>query len=99
MFRLAPKKSANLWDLQAVLATLHFPGLPARIDATPMSQKWALQKSPLESQVLAHHLRGIGGDGIVYDSQKDADGKVLAFFLKDDAAAHRDFNAVEEVAA
>lgn len=89
----------SLWDFGAVLAAADFPGLPGRIKATPMSQKWALQKSPLESQVLAHHLRGIGGDGIIYDSQKDAAGTVLAFFLKDDVAAHRDFEALEEAAS
>lgn len=94
MFRLTPKKQFNLWNLKAVLANINSPGLTARINATPMRKRWAHQKSPLESQVLAHHLRDIGGGGIVYDSQKDPpDGKTLAFFLKDDQDSHQAFDA------
>lgn len=94
MFRLTPKKGFDLWDLKAVLASINYPGLTARINATPMRKRWAHQKSPLESQVLAHHLRDIGGGGIVYDSQKDPpDGKTLAFFLKDDQDARQAFDS------
>lgn len=96
IFRLTPKSECDLWDLAAVLSSTPYPNLKARIEATPMSQMWALQKSPLESQILAHHLRDLGGKGIVYDSQKDPGAKILAFFLLDDQEAHRAFDAVEE---
>jgi hypothetical protein len=98
VFRLVPKKPLTLWDLGAALSVTKYPGLAARVNATPMSQRWALQKSPLESQILAHHLRDIGGDGIVHRSQKDANGQVFAFFLRDDSAAHQTFDAFEEPA-
>jgi hypothetical protein len=98
MFRLVPKKPLNLWDLGAVLSVTKYPGLAARVNATPMSQRWALQKSPLESQILAHHLQDIGGDGIIHSSQKDANGQVLAFFCKDDLAVLQAFDAIEEPA-
>jgi hypothetical protein len=96
IFRITPKSECDLWDLGAILSTTSYPNLKARIDATPMSQTWALQKSPLESQILAHHLRDTGGKGIVYDSQKDPGAKVLAFFLLDDQEAHRTFDVIEE---
>jgi hypothetical protein len=94
LFRLTPRKNFKLWNLKAVLADMNYPGLTARIDATPMSRRWVLQKSPLESQILAHHLRDIDGGGIVYDSQKDPpEGKTLAFFLRDDQEAGKTFDA------
>jgi len=98
MFRLIPRKSFRLWDLRSVLSILKYPGLAAQVNATPMSQRWGLQKSPLESQVLAHYLRNIGHDGIIYDSQKNPEGQVFAFFLKDDQEAHQIFEAFEEPA-
>lgn len=96
MFRLTPKKEFQLWNLGTVLSNFNYPGLAARVNTTPMSRCWGLQKSPLESQILAHHPRDIGGDGIIYDSQKDPDGKTLAFFLKDDQDALQTFDVVEE---
>lgn len=91
VFELTPKRKFKLWNLKTVLSATSYPGLAARVNATPMSQRWGLQKSPLESQILAHHLRDIGGDGILHDSQKDPPGKTLAIFLKDDQDSHQTF--------
>lgn len=91
-YALTPKKALHLWDVEALLATkLPYPHLKEQIDATPLAARWQLQKVPKISQILAHHLRKAGGDGLIYPSTKHKEGKIVALFAKDDAEMKKGF--------
>jgi len=93
-YRLTPKKSFKLWDLELLIEEkLTYSSLKSQIDSTPLAAIWALQKVPKVSQILAYYLRKKGGDGLIYLSTKDSKGKVLAFFAKDDDHVKRCFQA------
>jgi RES domain-containing protein len=93
-YELKPKDSLLLWDLCAIIEN-HLPYTDLReiIDTAPLAARWELQKVPKISQILAHHLRQLGGHGLIYPSTKDRRQTILAFFIKDDADAMERFSA------
>ena len=86
-YELRPKISLKLWVLTDVITQLDIPGLLAEVKSTPMAGIWSAQRSPLQSQLLAAYLRGIGGDGLIFPSTKDSESFVIAFFFKGDDAS------------
>lgn len=90
-FELQPSKTYLLWDLEQVIIELNHPGLEDGVKATPFEAIWAYQKVPLYPQILAHFLRAIGGDGLVYPSVKDPTEKNFCFFFEDDSSAQLGF--------
>lgn len=93
LYRLTLQRTFRIWDLATVMEGMDYPDLINKIQATPVEGRWKLQKTPLVSQILGHHLRKIGGDGIVYQSQKQAQEQTFAFFISDDAQAQSFFTA------
>lgn len=84
-YRPTPKKRFNLWDLSDVISHLQVHQLEEQIAATPIEAFWGFQKVPLIPQLLANHLRNLGGDGIVYKSIQMPSAQNLAFFFDTDA--------------
>jgi hypothetical protein len=66
------------------LKALNDPIVSSRVKDSPLDAIWKLQKVPLTSQLLAHHLRLLGGDGIVFPSTKVPAEKNIALFFKFD---------------
>lgn len=97
-FALKPNKIFNLWDLQFLIKNLLlYPRLEASVNSSPLVAIWAYQKVPKISQLLASFLRSKGGDGLIYPSTKDSEGKILAFFAKDDEYIKHHFTVSELV--
>jgi hypothetical protein len=91
-YELTPKKTFKFWDLAKVLTELNNPALDDLVKAAPLEAIWGYQKVPLISQLLAHHLRELGGDGIAFPSTKDQKAINLCFFFKTDEEASNDFS-------
>lgn len=81
LYALNPQNTLFLWDLAVLLDP--YPDLKSKIDSTPFDAIWGYQKVPKVSQILGDFLRQKGGDGIIYPSTKDSEGKTLAYFAKD----------------
>lgn len=92
-YELTPTRQYKLWNLTEVIVELNRPGLDDLVKAAPFEAIWAYQKVPLIPQLLAHYLRGIGGDGLIYPSTKDPDAKNISFFFKTDDEALAGFKA------
>ena len=90
-FELTPKKPLLLWDLHQVIQTLNRPGLEDLIKSSPTEAIWSYQKIPMIPQLLATHLRTLGGDGLAYPSTKDTSAKNFAFFFRTDAESEQTF--------
>jgi hypothetical protein len=88
---LTPKKSLLLWDLSQVIQGLNRPGLEDLVKSSPMEALWSYQKIPMIPQLLAMHLRALGGDGLVYPSTKDPSANNFAFFFRTDAESEQAF--------
>ena len=82
-----------LWDLTQVIQTLNRPGLKDLVKTSPLDAIWVYQKVPLIPQLLAHFLRSLGGDGIVFPSTKHPGSQNFAFFFKSDVDSMAAFNA------
>ncbi len=91
LFSLFPQRTLHLWDLDTLLNSFSYPDLRATINATPLDAVWVYQKVPKVSQVLGAFFRAQGGDGILYPSTKYPNGKILAFFAKDQKAMFHTF--------
>jgi hypothetical protein len=91
-FQLAPAKTYMMWDLAKVIANLNRPGLDDLVKASPMAASWAYQKVPMIPQLLAHYLRTLGGDGLVFPSTKDSSALNLAFFFETDDEVRAGFD-------
>lgn len=87
------EKEIILWDLKKVITELNFPNLDQILKETPVEAIWGYQKIPKPSQVLAHYLMKIGGDGIVFESTKSPAHLNFTFFFWDDDAAKETFSA------
>lgn len=74
----------NLWDLRKVINGLDWPGLNDLVNSAPIDAIWGYQKVPLIPQLLASHLRSLGGEGIKFKSVKDSSSFNLAFFFRQD---------------
>ena len=92
-WELTPKKTFHLWDLSQVIQNLNRPGLDDLVKLSPMEALWVYQKIPMIPQLLASHLRAMGGDGLVYPSTKDSSAKNFAFFFRTDAECEQAFTA------
>ena len=88
---LTPKKAFLLWDLSRVIQNLNRPGLEDLVKSSPMEAIWSYQKIPMIPQLLAAHLRTLGGDGLVYPSTKDTSAKNFVFFFRTDAESEQAF--------
>jgi hypothetical protein len=80
-YELVPSKEFRLWDLAKVLKHFNDPAVTAKIEAAPLEAIWKLQKVPLTSQLLAHYLRKLEGDGILFRSSKDVTQFNIALFF------------------
>jgi hypothetical protein len=58
---------------------------------SPFEAIWGYQKVPLIPQLLAHFLRSLGGDGLMFPSIKDPAALNLCFFFKTDDDARATF--------
>lgn len=83
-YQLIPKHPLKVWDLRKIINKLDWPGLNELVNSAPVDAIWGYQKVPLIPQLLASHLRSIGGDGIKFKSVKDGSAHNLAFFFKQD---------------
>lgn len=83
-FKLLPTYPFQLWDLHKIIKKLNWSGLNDLVNSAPIDAIWGYQKVPLVPQLLASHLRSLGGDGIKFKSVKDTSGFNLAFFFKQD---------------
>jgi hypothetical protein len=83
-YKLSPNAPFQVWDLQKVVNKLDWPGLNDLVNSTPIDAIWGYQKVPLIPQLLASHLRSIGGDGIKFKSVKDSSAFNLSFFFRQD---------------
>lgn len=91
-FEIKPNRTLHLWDLNKIIDQhIVYPNIRDFIDESPLAARWELQKIPKISQILAHYLRQIGGDGLIYPSTKDRRDNILAFFIKDDVEAQKLF--------
>lgn len=63
-YKLIPKQQFQLWDLHKVLKKLDWPGLNDLVNTALIDAIWGYQKVPLIPQLLASHLRSLGGGGI-----------------------------------
>lgn len=92
-YELTPTRGFQLWDLTKVIAELNRPGLEDLVKAAPFEAIWGYQKVPLIPQLLAHYLRGLGGDGLLFPSTKDPGAMNLCFFFRTDDEARAGFTA------
>lgn len=83
-YAIRRKTPATLWSIAKLLPDLSYPDIAAALNSSPISSAWPTQKVPLISQLLGHFLRSIGGDGIIFESNKNPPNKVVYLFLKDD---------------
>lgn len=91
-YKIIPTRRFQLWDLHKVITGLDWPGLLDLVNAAPIDAIWGYQKVPLIPQLLASHLRNIGGDGIKFRSVKDGTGFNLAFFFRQDKQCSEAFS-------
>lgn len=97
-FALYPNHALHLWDLRHLIDfSIHYPNLKSHVDASPLAAIWNYQKVPKISQILGSFLRKRGGDGLIYPSTKDENGKIMAIFVHDDNHARQLFTAAEVV--
>ena len=95
-YEIRLKEPLTLWDLERVIRHFARPSLDEMVRAAPMNAKWEMQKVPLIPQLLGHHLRVLGGNGLVFPSTKDPSGsKVLALFVSTDDESKQRFEATE----
>jgi hypothetical protein len=85
--KIAPMSPMVLWDLSTVLKELAWPDLESKVSDTVLGSDWGLQKIPTVSQILASHLRDLGGQGLVYPSTKDPSALNIAYFIEQDMKA------------
>lgn len=90
-YELIPTRIYKLWDLAKVIVELNRPGLDDLVKAAPFEAIWAYQKVPLIPQLLAHRLRGIGGDGLIYPSTKNSSAMNICFFFRTDDESRAGF--------
>lgn len=88
-YTLQPQKTFELWDLDKVIQTLlpSYPSIDLLVGKLPIGGGWPNCKVPMPSQVLAHWLKSIGGDGIIYTSTKDPSSKIIALFATNDSTS------------
>lgn len=84
MYKLNPKRSFKLWDLDSVIKIINYPNLLDTVKASNEEALWAYKKTPAIPQILVSKLRSIGGDGIVFESTKLPGHQNIAFFFKTD---------------
>ncbi len=90
MYKLKPKRPLKLWDLQQVIIKLNYPNLANQVKSYHCEKIWAYQKFPIESQILSHHLKELGGDGIFFGSTKlDGHKNIVLFFANDLEAVNK----------
>lgn len=87
LFQLTPKIPMILWDLSKVIDSLNYTNLLDLVKASQGERIWAYQKLPTESQLLAHELRKLGGDGIIFNSTKLSDHQNIALFFSNNDEA------------
>lgn len=92
MYKLAPKKSFQLWDLNSVITDIGYPNLLELVKTSGGEALWTYRKTPAIPQILAVRLRNIGGDGILFESTKLSGHSNIAFFFKTDAEADAAFD-------
>ncbi len=91
-YELTPTRAPSLWDLSAVISSLGFPQLDHLVKNSPTDALWGLQKSPMISQLLASHLRALGGDGLFFPSTKFPTELNFALFFRDDVQSASAFS-------
>ena len=84
LYRVQSKGPLRLWDLKKVIKELDYPNLLDEVYAGHAESIWAFQKVPTISQILADHLRKIGGDGLVFNSTVCKEDMNIALFFNDD---------------
>lgn len=95
LYKLSPKKSFLLWDLNAVINILNYPNLLDLVKASDGEALWVYRKLPAVPQILATKLRSIGGDGITFESTKLSGHTNIAFFFATDEDASNSFDVTE----
>jgi RES domain len=100
--KITAKRSVALWNLDQIIEDIgaDWPTpIKPDIDVYALGDMWVYQKVPTFSQLIAHRLRQLGGDGLAYKSIRlmDSNSNIYAFFspdwMKDDVADI--FDAVE----
>ena len=94
-YELRPKREFILWDLAKVLQHFNDPVVTSRVKDAPLDAIWKLQKVPLTPQLLAHHLRSIGGDGILFPSTKVSEAHNIALFFRFDDDVKAALDAIQ----
>lgn len=85
MYEISPKREFLLWDLKALIEEIEYPNLMDAIQQSGGEKIWAYQKAPAISQILAHKVRSVGGDGIQFESTKLKGHFNIALFFDTDA--------------
>ena len=96
-FLLAPAKSFELWNADKVVQHLDISNIKNIISQGRTLSSWAYYKVPMPSQILAHWLKGIGGDGVIFRSTQHPESRCVALFVKDDAHAKSLFSEVRTI--
>ena len=94
---LIPSRSFELWNIDSVVQHLHLPNIKNLIEQRRMLSSWGYYKVPLQSQILGHWLKEIGGDGIIFRSTRHPKAHCVALFVKDDAHAKSLFSEVRTI--
>ena len=94
---LMPSRSFELWDIDSVVQHLRLPNIKNLIDQRRMLNSWGYYKVPLQSQMLGHWLKEIGGDGVIFRSTQHPESRCVALFVKDDAHAKSLFSEVRTI--
>ena len=95
-YTLQPNKNFELWDLELVLNNLNYPAIKLLINKQPIGGGWSNCKVPMPSQILAHWLKDIGGDGIIFPSTQTNSAKVIVVFAKDDTQSQKNFTILNQ---
>ena len=90
-YQLIPTRTFVLWDLKKVLQHYGDPILEKRVLDTPLDATWAYQKIPMTSQLLAHELRQLGGEGVILPSTKRPSDMNIGFFFKSEEECKASF--------
>jgi hypothetical protein len=95
-YKVALKKSFELWDFDKIVDALGYPGIKEIAKSSPMSALWATCKVPMPSQIIAYWLKTHGGDGFVFESTKEPGHRNIVLIFKDDtdAAIALDFEEI-----
>jgi hypothetical protein len=96
-YTLQPTRNFELWDLDQVLNNLNYSAIKILVNKQPIGGGWCNCKVPMPSQILAHWLKSIGGDGIIFPSTQTTGARIIAIFAKDDADSKGNFTILNQV--